>query len=206
MAGRFGEVFGIAFCVFAIGRWWSGETFVLGAAIWGASTGFLRWNTPNAKTFLGDCGSQALGALVACAGLILVTNDLHFNPWVAPNGIEIPLYDPLMGVLIVVSPFVYDVVFTLVRRTMKGASLMTAHREHLYQRHLAATGENHRYTLDFVSNYLYVAAILGVFYIRISTPDDLKVRGALLLGTVIMLGMYTTSVLNAERSNASPTE
>jgi len=44
----------------------------LGAALMGATLGFLWWNAPPARIFMGDTGSQALGG--ALAALALLTN------------------------------------------------------------------------------------------------------------------------------------
>jgi UDP-GlcNAc:undecaprenyl-phosphate GlcNAc-1-phosphate transferase len=64
-------------------------------AIAGASVGFLRWNAPPARIYLGDAGSMLLGFLLASLGLML---DLPARPVVARGLaavllVAVPLFD-----------------------------------------------------------------------------------------------------------------
>ena len=56
----------------ALSLWWGWGSgpFPLGAALAGAAAGFLVWNFPPARVFMGDAGSHFLGA--ALAGLTLL--------------------------------------------------------------------------------------------------------------------------------------
>lgn len=86
---------------------------VLGAA----AVGFLWWNWPPARIFLGDGGSGflglMLGAMALQAGLV---NERLFWGW-----------SILLGV------FIVDATVTLLRRALRGARLHEAHRSHAYQ-------------------------------------------------------------------------
>lgn len=195
LAGRFAEVAGIVLVVIGLNRGWCSEIGILGAALWGAGTGFLFWNRPVAKTFLGDCGSQALGAMVAAAALLVHANDVHR---VAPDGRAI--LDPVIGVGIVAWPFVFDVLYTLARRARKGASLLQAHREHLYQRHLLATGGDHEQTLQFVMDHVYAAAIVAVLYVRVSSPYAPGFRALLLCAALAVAVHYAWRVVRIEEA------
>lgn len=95
-----------------------------------ASGGFLVWNFPPARLFLGDVGSAALGFLVA--GMLL---------WGLRDGI-VPIS---LGVLIFL-PFIGDATVTLLRRLLRGERIWQAHREHYYQR-LVRLGWGHRRTV-----------------------------------------------------------
>ncbi|MFT8950742.1 MAG: UDP-phosphate alpha N-acetylglucosaminyltransferase [Gluconobacter sp.] len=75
---------------------------------------FLPWNFPKARIFMGDVGSQA-GALVIAWGAMQ------------------PLHSLALIVLAVLSGVLWDVLFTLARRTRVGDRLTVAHRGHLYQ-------------------------------------------------------------------------
>lgn len=87
----------------------------------GACAGFLRWNWPPARVFMGDVGSYFLGA--EFAALALYGNHLGLSPWLW---------------LIIVAPFVTDASLTLCHRALRGEPLARAHREHAYQRLLLA--------------------------------------------------------------------
>jgi UDP-GlcNAc:undecaprenyl-phosphate/decaprenyl-phosphate GlcNAc-1-phosphate transferase len=92
-----------------------------------AAMGFLYHNFHPAKVFLGDAGSIPLGFLAAGMGLLGWQN----GTW--------PAWFPLL----VFSPFVVDATVTLARRTMRGAKLTEAHRDHYYQR-MVQMGWGHR--------------------------------------------------------------
>ncbi len=91
----------------------------LGLLLCAGLLGFLPWNYPRARIFLGDVGSQGLGLAIAACAL------LHWRHDVSASGL---LAGPLLlaGVL-------YDVGFTLCRRALRGERLSEAHRGHLYQ-------------------------------------------------------------------------
>ncbi len=82
-----------------------------------ATAGFLYWNLPPARIFMGDAGSGflgiVLGALSVQAG------------WIEPTLFW--AWQILLGV------FVVDATVTLVRRLMRGERVYEAHRSHAYQ-------------------------------------------------------------------------
>lgn len=85
---------------------------------------FLPLNFPHARIFLGDVGSQACGLLIASAALMLAT------PAIAP---AIPDLHAALLVPCLIAGLLYDVAFTLIRRSFAGEKLLQAHRGHLYQ-------------------------------------------------------------------------
>ncbi|WP_043201081.1 MraY family glycosyltransferase [Pseudomonas putida] len=82
-----------------------------------ATLGFLFWNFPPAKIFMGDAGSGFLG--IVLAGLSLQA------AWASPQLFWCWLI--LLGV------FVVDATFTLIRRLLRGDKVYEAHRSHAYQ-------------------------------------------------------------------------
>jgi Fuc2NAc and GlcNAc transferase len=82
-----------------------------------ATLGFLFWNWPPARIFMGDVGSGYLGYGIA----VLALASGHENP-VAPLA-----WLTLGGV------FFIDATVTLVRRALRGERLHEAHRSHAYQ-------------------------------------------------------------------------
>jgi UDP-GlcNAc:undecaprenyl-phosphate/decaprenyl-phosphate GlcNAc-1-phosphate transferase len=73
MDGLCAGIAAIASLFFAILSILNGQVFVttLAAAVFGAATGFLRWNFKPAKIFMGDGGAMFLGFLMATLGLKL---------------------------------------------------------------------------------------------------------------------------------------
>jgi UDP-N-acetylmuramyl pentapeptide phosphotransferase/UDP-N-acetylglucosamine-1-phosphate transferase len=124
------SVFGLAFL--GLLAWTGGAHFVASLALLAvaAVSGFLIFNWPPARIFMGDAGSTFLGFLV---GVLSV--------W----GIRDGLFDLWVPVLIF-SPFIVDATITLLRRLLRGEKVWHAHREHYYQR-VVLLGFSHRKTV-----------------------------------------------------------
>ncbi|MEN8132667.1 MAG: glycosyltransferase family 4 protein [Pseudomonadota bacterium] len=91
-----------------------------------AVAGFLVWNLPPAKLFMGDSGSAFLGIVLGCLMIYstLISSQL-FYAWLI-----------LLGVYIV------DANVTLIRRILAGQKFYEAHRSHAYQ-HAAKRYHSH---------------------------------------------------------------
>ncbi len=92
-----------------------------------ATLGFLVWNWPPAKIFMGDAGSGFLGLMLAALSLQAA--------WVSPA--------LFWSWVILLGAFVVDATVTLLRRVMRGERFYEAHRSHAYQ-HAAQRWRAHR--------------------------------------------------------------
>lgn len=115
--------------------WWA-------AVLLGAMGGFLRWNAPPARVFLGDAGSLPIGFLLA----VLLLQVAGSGAWAA--AVILPLY------------YLMDASITLVRRVCKRERFWEAHRQHFYQRALT---QGHP-----VGRIISVVALLNVLLIVIA--------------------------------------
>jgi Fuc2NAc and GlcNAc transferase len=104
---------------------WSGELAWVTA---GATLGFLLYNWPPAKIFMGDVGAATLG---------LVTGYVILDAFLTDNV-------PLVSALILLAVFWFDATYTLCVRMFGGQAYTEAHRSHLYQKLAARKG--HRWT------------------------------------------------------------
>lgn len=111
-------------CVVVGGWWgWVGQTeghpvlWVSGLALAGAALGFLPWNAPRARVFLGDVGSYGLGTFIAGMSLVALASGVS----------------PMMAVVPLVV-YCADTGWVLIKRAVGGRPLMKPHREHVYQR------------------------------------------------------------------------
>ncbi|MDR1365471.1 MAG: undecaprenyl/decaprenyl-phosphate alpha-N-acetylglucosaminyl 1-phosphate transferase [Holosporales bacterium] len=86
--------------------------------------GFLTFNFPKAKIFMGDVGSHSLGFLFALHEINMDAIHAYVTP--ADNFI------PCLTAIIIVGNFVFDVVFTLARRLASGKSIVLPHNEFLF--------------------------------------------------------------------------
>ncbi|WP_277758748.1 glycosyltransferase family 4 protein [Pseudomonas sp. A34-9] len=82
-----------------------------------AVAGFLVWNFPAARIFMGDAGSGFLGLILGI--LALEASWLSFQLF--------------WGWLILLGVFIVDATFTLLRRLLRGEKVYEAHRSHAYQ-------------------------------------------------------------------------
>jgi UDP-N-acetylmuramyl pentapeptide phosphotransferase/UDP-N-acetylglucosamine-1-phosphate transferase len=132
MDGFAGGMAVFGFGCFAIMGWMAGQGlfFVMNLVIASASAGFLVFNFPPARIFMGDVGSSTLGFLAAA-----------FSLWGARAGIF-----PFWVAVLVFSPFIADATVTLVRRLMRREKIWRAHKTHYYQR-LVQAGWGHRKTV-----------------------------------------------------------
>ena len=100
-----------------------------------ATLGFLPFNFPRARIFMGDVGSGALGLVIFVAAV-----------WQYFSGASAP-----MSALVVGSAFVTDATCTLLSRMAGGKRWYEPHREHLYQ-WMTRTGMSHaRVTLFYMA-------------------------------------------------------
>ena len=106
------------------------ELAAMSLAVAASALGFLLFNFPPARIFMGDLGSSLLGYLCAVAMLS------------AESSAAIPLWISAL----VFSPFIVDASVTLARRTLAGERPWRAHRDHFYQR-LVRLGWGHRKTV-----------------------------------------------------------
>lgn len=91
--------------------------WILPALLGIASAGFLFWNFPPAKIFMGDAGSGFLGVTLGLLSLIAtISQPTLFWAWAI-----------LLGV------FIVDATVTLFRRVRRGQRPHEAHRSHAYQ-------------------------------------------------------------------------
>jgi UDP-N-acetylmuramyl pentapeptide phosphotransferase/UDP-N-acetylglucosamine-1-phosphate transferase len=141
MDGFAGGMGVLGFGALALLGWLAGHAaFTLAAAVVAAAcAGFLVFNFPPARIFMGDVGSSTLGFLAAALAL-----------WGSREGIF-----PLWTAVLVFSPFIVDATVTLLRRLLRGERVWEAHRTHYYQR-LVRMGWGHRRTV--LREYLLMAA------------------------------------------------
>ncbi len=111
-----------------------------------ACLGFLLFNLPPARIFMGDVGSLSLGFIV---GVMVL----------AVAGEGIPMWLAAMPLTL----YFVDTTYTIGRRLQRGDNVLRAHREHLYQR-LVQAGWSHLQVdgAAFVVTGLFVAAAVSV--------------------------------------------
>ncbi len=125
----------------------------LPAVLAAAVSGFLLWNWPPAKIFMGDAGSGFLGLVLAVLSVQAA--------WIEPAY--------FWGWVILLGVFIVDATFTLLRRLLRGDKVYQAHRSHAYQyasrvygRHLPVTLATALITLGWLLPWAIAVTVFGL--------------------------------------------
>lgn len=140
-----------------------------------AAAGFLAWNLPPARIFMGDVGSGFLGIVAGVLSLLAA----HFDPQL------------LWAWLILLGVFVVDASYTLLRRVLRGEAVHLAHRSHAYQRAARHFG-----------GHLPVSAGVAAINLLWLMPLALLVALAKIDGSTALLIAYAPLLLLAWRFDA----
>jgi UDP-GlcNAc:undecaprenyl-phosphate GlcNAc-1-phosphate transferase len=127
--GLAGGMAAIGFGAYGLAAWITGsdDLALLSWSICAAALGFLLFNFPPARIFMGDAGSIPLGFLAGALGVL----GWQQHVWAA--------WFPVL----VFSPFIADATITLMRRGLRGERVWQAHKSHYYQR-MVRLGMTHR--------------------------------------------------------------
>jgi UDP-N-acetylmuramyl pentapeptide phosphotransferase/UDP-N-acetylglucosamine-1-phosphate transferase len=126
----------------------SGDAFFGSVALAGAaaSIGFLAFNFPPARVFMGDVGSVFLGLTAGALSLAAVRQGLLSLP----------------ASVLLMFPFAFDATFTLVRRIVMRERFWQAHRSHVYQQ-MCDLGFSHKAVTLIYTVAALLFALLGLF-------------------------------------------
>lgn len=166
----------IGFGSFAMLGWQAGDATFASASLLIASAclGFLVFNFPPAKIFLGDTGSSTLGFFVAGYSLWAAQANL-FPLWVAG---------------LIFSPFIIDATVTLGYRLLTGEKIWLPHKTHYYQK-LVQRGWGHRRTL--LAEYALMLGCSGsaILATRLAVSEQaLLLTLWLLIYGLLMVGVH----------------
>ena len=144
-----------------------------------AVAGFLYWNFPPARIFMGDAGSGFLGIVLGIMS------------------IQAGWFDPALfwSWVILLGAFVVDATYTLVRRLLRGDRVYEAHRSHAYQcasRHFG--------------RHLPVTLAVGMINLAWLLPLALLVGAGWIEGVVGVMLAYVPLVLLAIKFRAGEQE
>ena len=160
---------------------------ILISALAGAIVGFLPYNFNPAKTFIGDVGSNFLGFSLAVISILGVAKTYTAIVLIAP--------------LIVLALPIFDTLFAIVRRAIKGKSIkaiLQPDKGHLHHR-LMAKG----YTQKQSVLILYgLSAVLGMFAIILLDSGIWKALSfALMIVAIIAIGYKDIFQVNNNTKN-----
>jgi Fuc2NAc and GlcNAc transferase len=153
----------------------TGGLHILPALIAAAAGGFLVWNFPPARIFMGDVGSGFLGLMLG--GMSIQAAIAH------------PVL--LWSWLVLLGIFVVDATLTLIRRFLRGEHIFLAHRSHAYQHASRQFGSHRQVTL--------VVAAINVVWLM---PWALAIASGQVPGVVGLAIAYCPLLVLAHRFKA----
>ena len=133
-------------------------------------TGFLFWNFPKAKIFMGDVGSCFLGFLFGGLSLSAIfIQPKVFAVW-----------------LIMLAVFITDATLTLLIRIMQRKPVFSAHRSHMYQK--MAIRFNSHTQVSIAAAIINIGFLFPISYAVIN--DGLSWYAGLIISYLTMLCLY----------------
>jgi len=172
----------VTVCICACVLYWIGG---VGDMIWAplllaaSVAGFLVWNFPPARIFMGDAGSGFLGVILGILSLHIA--------WVS--------FDLFWGWMILLGVFIVDATFTLLRRLLRGEKVYEAHRSHAYQ-----------FAYRRYRNHLPITVAVGLINLIWLLPIAVCVVQYNLDGVAGILLAYAPLVLLAVKYHAGKSE
>lgn len=119
---------------------------VLAAGMVGALLGFLRFNFPPARIYMGDGGAYFLGFLIGCTTIVTSQKGTVFAALVAP--------------LFVLALPIIDTSLAILRRGLRGLPLFRPDRKHIHHR-LLASGHSRRKVVLGLYAFTAIFLLLG---------------------------------------------
>jgi len=155
--------------------------YILCYVVMSSTLGFLIFNFPKARIFMGDSGSQLLGFSFAVLAVMATEYDVsRTSLWVMP---------------LLFFNFICDTGFTFIRRLLAREKVTQAHRSHLYQL-FNQLGYSHAAVSVFHFAVTGLQGLGAIWLISLPSPD----RALIFLPFVAFQIIYTTVIVRAARA------
>jgi UDP-GlcNAc:undecaprenyl-phosphate/decaprenyl-phosphate GlcNAc-1-phosphate transferase len=154
---------------------------ILLVGLTGSLVGFLYWNRPRARLFMGDCGSLFIGALLAGASLVPI-----FNARVA-------FVSPAVLVVLILVVPLFDTAFVLVLRRLAGRKASKGGTDHVSHR-LVSLGFSERSAVRILYLFGLVGGVTAWGLQKFSAVEPMLPFVALFGVIVILIGVYLARV------------
>lgn len=161
-------------------------TALLAMVMFGSVAGFLVFNFPPAKIFMGDSGSLFLGFSLAVLPLMGISKTAAVGTLIIP-------------ITLLTIPII-DILSAIIRRIRQGRSIFSADMEHIHHK-LLDMGLAERKILLFIysfSLYLGIVAVTSVIL-----PKETNVYLIIIVWIGSLLAYYFLDFLKSKRTNSS---
>jgi UDP-GlcNAc:undecaprenyl-phosphate GlcNAc-1-phosphate transferase len=179
LAGGVAVIVSLFFCYITYSQG-SYFVYITSYTLLAGSLGFMVYNYPPARIFMGDTGSVFLGFALAVLAVIAMRYDhSHTSFFVMP---------------LLLFNVIFDTSFTFVRRALQGERVLDAHRSHLYQL-FQQLGYSHRSVSFFHWAMCVVQGCAAVWMVR--SESDL--RSLIFVPFLAFQCVYAYATLRASR-------
>ena len=175
----------IAFILNRIG----GLDVIISLIMLGSTLGFLFHNFPPAKIFMGDTGSLFLGFMISIIALL---------------GYKVTTFTSLIVPIIILAIPIFDTVFAILRRLLKGQNIGVADKEHFHHQLLKMKYSPTKSILIIYAIDIAFAAV-SIFYIL--GDNQIAIAIYVVLMILLLFVILKTDVLfEHKKKNANVTE
>jgi UDP-GlcNAc:undecaprenyl-phosphate/decaprenyl-phosphate GlcNAc-1-phosphate transferase len=160
------------FSAYAVASWYANDLGLAAIclAVIGATIGFMKYNLPPSKLFLGDSGSISLGFLSAAIGAVGIAKG----------------YWSTSFPLLLFAMFWVDSTYTLFKRIVQKKQFWKPHREHWYQKTILG-GNSH-------AKLLKIHAFCNVMIALVTTCNQLASEGSNVIAKTLTIVVVLTVV------------
>ncbi len=145
------------------------DVVVMTTVMAGALAGFLLFNFPPARIFLGDGGAYLIGFFVASVSL--------------QSSRKIDILGPLLVMVVAMGLPILDTAFAIVRRAIRGLPVFRADAEHIHHR-LISLGYSKGQALGILYSICAVLSLVGIFLLTRKGQGFTVISAALVLGAL----------------------
>lgn len=175
----------IAFILNRIG----GLDVIISLIMLGSTLGFLFHNFPPAKIFMGDTGSLFLGFMISIIALL---------------GYKVTTFTSLIVPIIILAIPIFDTVFAILRRLIKGQNIGVADKEHFHHQLLKM---KYSPTKSILIIYVIDIAFAAVSIFYILGDNQIAIAIYVVLMILLLFVILKTDVLfEHKKKNANVTE
>lgn len=175
----------IAFILNRIG----GLDVIISLIMLGSTLGFLFHNFPPAKIFMGDTGSLFLGFMISIIALL---------------GYKVTTFTSLIVPIIILAIPIFDTVFAILRRLLKGQNIGVADKEHFHHQLLKM---KYSPTKSILIIYVIDIAFAAVSIFYILGDNQIAIAIYVVLMILLLFVILKTDVLfEHKKKNANVTE
>ena len=165
-------IIGIAACIGVDFLLHNSSSLIIAFALLGAVFGFMRYNLPPAKIFLGDSGSMLLGFFLSIRVVYASTGEDHVTYALIPLfALAYPLADTFIAIA---------------RRWLRGHAFSRADGRHVHHQ-ILALGLSARRTIELLGLFFFCVAVMGISIVFAPPKVTLAVGTA---GTVLFFAAF----------------